>query len=61
MIKKWVWRLLRNKLLKGLKIFTGSWVHGHGAVGVGCRLWRLISNWLRNNWKEVAEMMAAGG
>ena len=43
------------------RIFTRSWVHGHGAVGVGCRLWRLISNWLWNNWKEVAEMMAVGG
>ena len=31
------------------------------AVGVGCRLWRLISSWLWNNWNEVAEMMAVGG
>ena len=30
-------------------------------MGVGCRLWRLISSWLWNNWNEVAEMMAVGG
>jgi len=26
----------RKKKLKGLQIFIESWVHGHGAVGVGC-------------------------
>ena len=34
--------------LKGLKVFSGSWVHGHGTVGVGCRLWRLPPSWFRN-------------
>ena len=43
-----------NKWLKGLKLFTGSWVHGHGSVGVGCRLWRLPPSWFRNDWSEVA-------
>ena len=39
---------------------TGRWVHGHGAVGVGCRVWRLPPSWFRNDWSEVAELMAVG-
>ena len=35
----------------------GSW---HGAAGVGCRLWSLPPSWFRNDWSEVAEVMAVG-
>ena len=36
------------------RIFTRSWVHGHGAAGVGSKLWRLPPNCFRNDWSEVA-------
>ena len=40
------------------KLFTESWVHGHGALGVGCRLWRLPPSWFQDDWSEVAEVVA---
>ena len=52
------WVPLENKWLNGLKLFTGSWVHGYGALGVGCRLWRLPPSWFQDDWSEVAEVMA---
>ena len=29
-------------------------------MGVGCRLWRMPPSWFRNDWSEVAEVMAVG-
>ena len=71
---KWWWSLLwlgchlklnivkKTQKLKWLKIFTGggSWVHGHGTVGLGvvCRGWGLPPSWFWNDWSEVAEVMA---
>ena len=47
-------------MIKGLTIFTGSWVYGRGAVGIACRLWRLPPSWFRNDRSEVAEVMSVG-
>ena len=47
----WLRYHLRNKWLKGLKVLTGSWVHGHG-------LWELATGCA--SWSEAAEVMAVG-
>ena len=55
------WVALKNKTgLTGSKLFTGSWIPGHGAMVVGCRFWRMPPSWLRKDWSEVAEVMAVG-
>ena len=49
----------QQQMVNWVKIFTGSWIHGHSVVPeVGCRLWRLPPSWFRNDWSEVAEVMA---
>ena len=49
------WVPLQKRMVKS---WSGSWVHGHGALGAGCRFWRLPPSWwFRNDWSEVAEAM----
>lgn len=31
-----------------------------GAVEAVCRLWRLLSSWLLNDWREAPEVVATG-
>jgi len=48
------------KRIRNIDRELGSWFMVHGAVGVGCRVWRLPPSWFRNDWSEVAEVMAVG-
>ena len=45
-------------MVKRVETFTGSWARGYGAVGVDCRLWRLLPSWFWDDWSEVTEVMA---
>jgi len=56
-----IFKKLKIGKCRGLFVFTGSWFHGHGTVGVGCRFWRLPPRWFRNGWSEAAEVMALAG